>query len=69
LWFEDNGIGLAVFCLENPYQGEQLCPGFLAHYYQSNTEPAMILLEGGPIKKVRFGPMGIEKIKEWIVAD
>lgn len=65
-WFEDKGIGLAVFCLGNPSQAEQLCPGFSAFYLLANTEPAMILLAKGTIKKVRFGPIGIEATKEWV---
>lgn len=66
-WFEDNRIGLALFCLGDPSHAEQLCPGFSAYYLQANTEPAMVLLAKGAIKKVRFGPIGIDAIKEWIV--
>ncbi len=67
-WFKSNRIGLAMFCLENPHQAEQLCPGFSAYYMQANTEPAMVLLAKGAIMKVRFGPIGIDAIKEWIVS-
>ncbi|GIW85392.1 MAG: hypothetical protein KatS3mg107_1052 [Gemmataceae bacterium] len=67
-WFQSNRIGLAMFCLENPHQAEQLCPGFLAYYMQSNTEPAMVLIAKRTIKKVRFGPIGIDAIQEWIVS-
>ncbi len=67
-WFSNNGIGLAIFTLDDPNWAEQLCPGFLAYYMQANTEPAMVLLAKGAIMKVRFGPIGIDAIKEWIVS-
>lgn len=68
-WFSNNRIGLAIFSLDDPDWAEQLCPGFLAYYMQANTEPAMVLLsKDGTIQKVRFGPIGIDAIQEWIVS-
>jgi hypothetical protein len=68
-WFDNNRIGLAIFSLDDPDWAEQLCPGFKSYYLQATTEPAMVLLsKEGTIKKVRFGPIGIDAIQEWIVS-
>lgn len=68
-WFNNNRIGLAIFSLDDPDWAEQLRPGFKSYYFQAKTEPAMLLLsKEGTIQKVRFGPIGIDAIKEWIVS-
>jgi hypothetical protein len=67
-WFHNNRVGLAIFCLGDPDWAEQLCPGFKSYYLQANTEPAMVLLAKGAIKKVRFGPIGIDAIQEWVMS-
>lgn len=65
--FMKYNIGLAAFCPSSFSQIELICPDILNYNYQLNTEPWMIVIEQGSLKKARSGPIDCNLILNWIL--
>lgn len=65
-WFETAHVGVAVYCLDNEHHIARLSPDVYAAYLRANADPLLVLIVDGNVKKVRFGPVSIQEIQQWV---
>ena len=71
-WFAANGIGLAALWVGDDDDDdvvEAVCPEFLPTWRIMNNEPAMLVIERGSLRQVRYGPIRPEMIMPWVLWD
>jgi hypothetical protein len=64
--FRARDIGLGLFCLGYEDIVRQICPYFFEAYLKAATEPAILLIEQGSLKKARLGPLDFVTLMSWI---